>query len=177
MLLLKCFVSPPITQGLWDLYNMFFWDVYGQAGWSTALFQLFRRWNWRNWGWSWNCTSHSVKKERAGVESPQIRLSWVGRVRLYRHGLEKKKFLKKFLKKSVAGETQMVAQEGLAWSHGTPAIPWGQTGMDSSLQGPSPLDLCNSTSQLTPVQQSWARVQALSQECSEKDTWRAQFIL
>lgn len=27
---------------------------------------------------------------------------------------------------------QMVAQEGLAWGHGTPAIPHGQSGMDTS---------------------------------------------
>lgn len=51
--------------------------------------------------------------------------------------LKRKNSWKKFLKKLVAGEMQMVAQEGLAWSHGTPAIPQGQSGMDTSLQGPS----------------------------------------
>lgn len=148
MLQLKCFVSPTITQYPWDTLNIFFWGVYGQAGWSTALFQLFKRRKWRNWGWSWNCTGHSVKKENAGVESPQTGLSWVSRVRLYTHSFEKKKFLEKIPKKVGGGRNADGGAGGAGMKPWYYCHPPGSEWDGHIPAGIFSLDLCNATSQL-----------------------------
>lgn len=80
----------------------------------------------------------------------------MSRVRLYRHGFEKKKFLEKIPKK-VGGRRNADGGTGGAgmkpwYSCHPPGTEW-----DGHLPaGTFPLDLCNSIS----IQQSWAHVQA-----------------
>lgn len=91
----------------------------------------------------------------------------------------------------MVGETRPVTQEQLAPGHSAPLTPQGQSRVDASPQGPSPLacvmlwgfgGVTEGTCQHRPpctaslIEQSWAHFHALSQQCSENCAWRVSCI-